>query len=489
MKNITRFLLKPTIEAIYDILHMENCKVNGIAGVPDRNKLSISPGHIDLEFDETFRAMHASIYIEYLPEIMLETANGTYKIPQHTAQFEGSITMGGEEKQHFDMRFNKLIQSTLVEGCPYFWRFIYPISNNEWFMKIKALPYADDFGTQHFFNLITADLEGHKMNLYSSNVDNNHWMIVESTDPITYEEMDHRGMSIIMALGFVIGKRYGDYCFHVASVEPSFSKIEGIEALSLKETRFCPFKILQPNSNLMVEWLRQFDYQQYALDEIQCTSENGTKWFYEEDASVTIEAFSKLAQLCYKTNDMLLATSMLIDGSLMNIEYQKPFFHVALETIASALIKEDELLLPPTMPQENYMQEVVPRLLDALKGIMNLPEEAFWIFSRRIEHNLNSAPNANKLEICFSKYGYMLTREDKLAINKRNSTFHGHLTSENIPLREPQSELLAMSLRLHKLCSILLLKAAGFTGKVLNNEVLFGIKDACERKEHIYLGI
>ena len=46
-----------------------------------------------------------------------------------------------------------------------------------------------------------------------------------------------------------------------------------------------------------------------------------------------------------------------------------------------------------------------------------------------------------------------------------------------------------MSLRLHKLCSILLLKEAGFTGKVLNNEVLFGIKDACERKEHIYLDI
>lgn len=63
-------------------------------------------------------------------------------------------------------------------------------------MKIKALPYADDFGTQHFFNLITADLEGHKMNLYSSNVDNNHWMIVESTEPITYEEMDHRRQKV-----------------------------------------------------------------------------------------------------------------------------------------------------------------------------------------------------------------------------------------------------------------------------------------------------
>lgn len=489
MKEIAQFILKPTIEAIYDILHMENCKVNGIAGVPAINKLSMSPGHIDLEFDATYRAIRASTYMVKIPAIILETAKGTYEIPQHTAQFEGCITMGGEKEQHFDMRFSKLTQTTLVEGHPYYWRFIYPICNNEWFMKINALPYADDFGTQHFFNLITADLEGHKMNLYSSNVDNNHWMIVESTETITYEEMDHRVMSIIMALGFVVGKRYGDYCFHVASVEQAFSKIEGIEALSLKETRFCPFKILQPNSNLIVEWLRQFDYQQYALDEIQCTSEDGTKWFYEEDASVTIEAFSKLTQLCYKTNDMLLATSMLIDGSLMNIEYQKPFFHVALETITSALIKKEDLSLSPIMPHENYMKEVAPVLIDALKGIVNLSDEAFRVFSQRIEHNLNSTPNANKLEICFSKYGYMLTREDKLAINKRNSTFHGHLTSEDIPLREQQSELLAMSLRLHKLCSILLLKEAGFTGKVLNNEVLFGIKDACERKEHIYLDI
>ncbi len=480
-----KILLKPTIEAIYDILHMENCNVKGIDGVPNINKLSINPGHIDLEFDETFRAMHASTYIEYLPEITLETANGTYKIPQDTALFEGLITMGGKEKQHFDMRFSKLTQTTLEKEHPFYWRFIYPISDDEWFRKIKALSYADDFGTQYFSNLITVDLEGDTMNLYSSKIDNRYWMIIESTEQIKYMEMNHRVISITTALGFVIGKRYGDYCFHVASVEPTFSKIEGTEALSLKETKLCPFKILQPNSNLMVEWLRQFDYQQYALDEIQCTSENGTKWF----ASVTIEAFSKLAQLCYKTNDMLLATSMLIDGSLMNIEYQKPFFHVAFETITSALIKEDKLLLPPIMPKDKFKKEVSPILESALKDIKNLPEDASQIFLQRIKNNLNNPSNENKLNVCFSKYRYKPTEADMLAIKNRNFTFHGHLTRENIPLRKQQSELFAMSLRLHKLCSILLLKKAGFTGKILNNEVLFGIEDACDRKEHVYLDI
>ena len=73
------------------------------------------------------------------------------------------------------------------------------------------------------------------------------------------------------------------------------------------------------------------------------------------------------------------------------------------------------------------------------------------------------------------------------AINMRNATFHGSLSSEKKYLRAQQGEMLATSLRLHKLCSILLLKAAGFSGKVLNNEVLFGIKESCERRERYRL--
>lgn len=489
MKDMKQFILKPTIEAILAILHMENCKVNGIEGVPNINKLSINPNHFDLEFNATTQAIPQSVNIEYLPEIILEAVNSVYKIPQNTAYFEGNIIIGSKNEQHFDIRFNKLTQVTLVEEKQYFWRFIYPINGHEWFMKIKALPYTDDLGKHHFSNLITVELEGHSMNLYSSNFNNCHWMIIESTESITYDEMDHRVMSIIVALGFVIGKRYGDYCFHVASNEISFSKLEGIEVLSLQKAQYCPFKILQPNSNLIVEYLQQYDYQEYALKEIQCTLGDGTRWYYEEDSSVTIDAFNKLAQLCYKTNDMLIAANMLIDGSLMNIEYQKPFFHVTLETITSALLKGDNLTSPPIIPQEIYIQEVAPVLIKALQNIQNLPQDALSIFSQRIEHNLNSAPNANKLEFCFPKYGYELSKNDKEAINKRNSTFHGHLTNEKKSLREQRNELFAMGLRLHKLCSILLLKDAGFTGKILNNEVLFGIKETCNRKEPIFITI
>lgn len=488
MIELSRFIIKPTIKAINDILHMENCNVGGIEGVPVSNKLIVNPEHIDLEFDSTIKVVPSASMMENLPELELKTGNAIYRVPSNGAYFEGTITMDGHLVQHFDVRFYKLTQSTIAERHNYYWRFIYPIDSNEWLLKVKGRNYADDFGSHHFSNLIVANLDGHKVNVYSSNVENQHWMIIESTEAISYDEMDHRVLSVTNALGFVLGKRYGDYCFHVASNELDFSQIIGVEVLSLRKTKYCPYKILNPQKNLIVEWLRQYDYQQYALYSIENNPGEGVKWYYEDESMVTIDAFSKLAQLCFKSNDILLATSMLIDGSLMNIVYQKPFFHVTLETITTTLLKNEEDL-PPTVPQDRYNQEIVPVLLKALDGIDWLGEDAKRVFTKRISNNLNSAPNSNKLEACFPKFGYVLTQADKKAINMRNSTFHGTLSSEKKPLQAQQDEMFAVGLRLHKLCSILLLKAAGFSGKVLNNEVLFGIKSACESKEPIYVEI
>lgn len=488
MAELSIFIIKPTIEAINDILHMENCNVGGIEGVPVSNKLNVNPEHIDLEFDSTITAVPSASRMENLPVLELKTDKAIYRTPSYGASFEGTIIMDGHLVQHFDVRFYKLTQSTIEEGCKYYWRFIYPIDSNEWFLKVKGRNFADDFGSHHFSNLIVADLDGHEVNVYSSNIDNHHWMIIESTEAITYEEMDRRVLSVTNALGLVLGRRYGDYCFHVASNVSDFSLIIGVEVLSLRKTKYCPYKILNPQKNLIVEWLRQYDYQQYALDSIESNPGEGVKWYYEDESIVTIDAFSKLAQLCFKSNDILLATSMLIDGSLMNIVYQKPFFHVTLETITTTLLKNEEDL-PPTVPQDRYNQEIVPVLLKTLDGIEWLGEDEKRIFTKRITNNLNTAPNSNKLEACFPKFGYVLTKADKKAINMRNSTFHGTLSSEKKPLKAQQNEMFAVGLRLHKLCSILLLKAAGFSGKVLNNEVLFGIYSACESKEPVYVEI
>ena len=482
-------IFKPTIEAINDVLHMTNCQVKGIKGIPSTNKISFGPGRIRLEFWANCREIYPDVLLENLPELTLKTEVATYEIPRYSAYFDGTINLDMDEQQHFDLRIGRITQTTIDRIECHYWRFLYPVDSNEWFLRIHALHYKDDLGSTHFRNLILSELNGHKLNIFANKINNINWMVIESTEPITYNEMDQRALSLTIAMGFVLGKRYGDFCFHVQSDCPTFVQIDGVEALALQKTKSCPFQILNNNLYSVERWLGQYDYQRYALDDLMKRKELGMRWSYNDEATITTDAFNKLALLCYNSNDMKLAASMLIDGSLLNIEYQKPFFFVALETITSFLIKKESMPLPPTMPQKRFVEEVVPVLLNAMNSIPNLSEEAVRVFSRRIEQNLNSAPNVNKLEACFPKYGYSLTDADKDAIKKRDKTFHGRLSNMEKSLKEQQNEMLSINLRLHKLCSILLLKAAGFSGQVLNNEVMFGIKEACERKESVYITI
>ena len=442
-----------------------------------------------MSFDAKASEVYSSITREEMPEFMLGTTETYYIIPRYNAYYEETIQMDNYTEQHLNLRFSKLTQTTIDLHKTYYWRFIYPIDSNEWLLKIMAMPYADEFGSHHFYNLINTELDGHKMNLFSFSMDNRQWMVIESKESVTYEEMDHLVLSMTVPLGFLIGKRYGNYRFNLASNDLSFSIIVGVEALALQKTKYCPFQIICYDNNTIEKWLEQYDYQKYALEEYKRSNTRDGTWLNNIISIVPMDTFSSLSQLCYKSNDFLLATSMLVDGCLMNIEYQKPFFCLALETITSVLMNESDNKDLLVMPKEDYNQKVAPVLIEAVNGLSDISDEAKETYSNRIRFNINNATNNYKLESLYQKYGYNLTSSDKEAIRKRNSSFHGHISSETTHLRSQRNDMLEISLRLHKLCSILLLKSAGFSGKVLNNEVLFGMKAACERKESVFVDI
>ena len=152
-------------------------------------------------------------------------------------------------------------------------------------------------------------------------------------------------------------------------------------------------------------------------------------------------------------------------------------------------MKDEDLKTPPPMHNDDFKVKVLPSLLSTLTEIDDIPLEAKTIYSNRLTNNLNTGANNDKLTILFDRFGYELTKYDREAIKKRNSVFHGHLSNADKPLTEQEWQMFALSLRLHKLCSILLLKASGFSGRILNNEVIYGVKEACERKEPPYISI
>lgn len=488
MTDIPQLNLKSTYDAIDSLKHLTDCDCQGLSSVPSKNKLQIDANELALLFQASYSHELHKHWFSYLPEYHLVANNQDYIIPQGTSVFEGNLLTYSQEPMDLKINLNVILQAAVRDGKEHYWRYVYPVDTSEWFLKISSLPYKDDLGGMNTQALLNLSLDNSRMQIFTHKHNGNKYcLVVESKDRITQEEMEHRTISIIVALGLVLGKRYGSHRFIIASSTSDFSSILGIGVTKLQKTKVCRYRIFDTKRTNVLDMLNMFDYQQYAKDEI-ADSDTSVKWYYDE-APMPHDAFCKLAELCYNNNDMLVAASMLLDGSLLNIEYQKPFYHVALETITTSLMSKRNVKLSPLMDKAAYKQNVLPVLQTALAGISEIPDDVRHIISQRIQNNLNAPANQDKLSYLFEKYNYPLTEPDKAAIKSRNSSFHGHLTSTGISLREQEDELFAESLRLHKLCCILLLKAAGYSGRILNNEVLFGIKDACDRKEHVYIEI
>lgn len=474
-------------EVIDLMMKLQDCKVSGIDYIPIQNSVRLGRDmHMHLTFDSELNQGIDNDFFAVLPDFILESDGHKIKVPHGHAVFDCNLTMEYGRKQNLDISINKMEYGVIDEQQMYFWRYVYPLDNDDWFLKITAGQYKDDQGTYYAFNYLPVNLEGNEMHLYMSKRKDERYMVIQSADMITGDEMFRSVLSILTALGLVVGRKYGDFRFCMVSSDKDFTTIEAAYWGSLDKTKMCNYRIVNP------KWVDAYDmmrypYQQYAKD-IMAKSVTDPNLYYD-DAPVALNAFNGLVNLCYKDNDMYLAASMLLEGTVLNIMYQMPFFHVVLETITSSLMKDEDLKTPPPMHNDDFKVKVLPSLLSTLTEIDDIPLEAKTIYSNRLTNNLNTGANNDKLTILFDRFGYELTKYDREAIKKRNSVFHGHLSNADKPLTEQEWQMFALSLRLHKLCSILLLKASGFSGRILNNEVIYGVKEACERKEPPYISI
>lgn len=484
---ITRINLKATADAMQKILNLSNCSCRGLDGIPTENNIAINENNIELRFQSAYNESLEKYWIQSLPQYTIESNGVSFNVPNGSSFFNGTLILGCQDEMNLSISLNMIEQPVLTDEHPHFWRYVYPVDTDEWFLKINAKAFQDDYGTVSFYGLLEIMLNPHKMRLYIKKLDDKHYMFIDSMESIIREDMEHCVDAIITSLGLITGKQYGNFRFMFATDDYEFNTLTGLGLMRLLKSKNCPYKIFDTNHTGVLEMLKRNDYQEYALEELK-KGDKTESWYYDGQP-MHDDVFAKLAKLCYGKNDMMIALSMLIQGCLMPIEYQKAFYHVVLETITSALMADDGFKAPPPMRKHDYREKVLPKLLDTLNSISDIPDDAKEIYKKRLTSSLNNPANQDKLIVLFEKFNYKLTENDIEAINNRNKSFHGHLTDGKRDLYQQRNTLFAESLRLHKLCCILLLKAAGFEGRIFNNEVLFGIKEACERKEPPYIAI
>lgn len=475
-------------EYIDKILHLENSQVTGLSYIPTTNAIHLGKDNkLHLCFQRKYHNELWNDFFRVLPELQLQNGDDTFIIPSGYAVYDGDLEVSPNEIQDFDIKINRLDYGSVEETSNHYWRYVYPVKSSAWLLQIESLIYKDDNGRITNFSYLKPVLENNDMHVFVTRRENEHYMVIQSGSKMDSEEMYKRVFAITTSIGLITGYKYGDYHFQIASDDSDFGTIRSIIFGSIEKTRYCHYRIVNNKWDDTYNMLGEYEYQKYAQEIVKESADDPN--IYYDNKEVDAKVFESLADLLYNHNDLAISASMLLEGGLLKMIYQPPFFHVALESITSALIDNTQEVIKPPMEKKEYNTKVKPVLVDALNSISGLPDDAKRIYTRRVENNLNSCANQDKLFKCFESVGYKLSKEDKEAIQKRNSTLHGHLSDITKELPEQQWNMFAVALRLHKLCCILLLKAAGYSGRILNNEVILGVKEACERKDPPYIYI
>lgn len=468
------------LHAIGRIINIKDAVISGY-DLSKTNKLEISADGIYLDL-QNVNYINYSDYNRPLPALVLEYDGHVYHIPEETNYL--TLIPNQEYEDSFDpiLQLEYIYEGEILNSNDKYWRFIYPLNNHIWDSQIKGTTYHDD--TQSYTDDAVIKIktcDDISVTLFYTFNEEGNYLVIEVNKSTALDKMHDITAVIITTLSLILGYKYGGYRYIVSSDTPDFTVISGIALEKVEQAKVCNYKIFATDTYYLEKKLREKDFQSYAIEYLRKIGikEND---YYGINA-LSQKDFENLVNIFYDNNNLLVAADMITEATIQPFSYQAPFLYVALETITSAL-KEDLNNEGKTIIEKNIFENkfVLPltRKIDKCAYLDGKQKE---ILNKRIRYNLNSPSNQSKLETPYNIVGYKLTIKDIEAIIGRNKYFHGRIVHNSTRLSEQIQELMAINYRLHKLCCILLLGKAGYNGYLLNNEVIFGMEDACKEQQ------
>lgn len=316
--------------------------------------------------------------------------------------------------------------------------------------------------------LFTCNVNGHNFDLINCKKNDFHYFIIDCLEPINKKEFQKKCYNIILAIGLMKGDLILKENYILSYDNNIFEEPHYIEFLSMRSSVYSNQPLITTNPYSV----RIFD-EDFDRDENGMISEAQRNELYKGIVDISSDVFSNLTTLFCKYEKLQRATLLYILGHSATLEIRIPNYYVALEAITSYLVKyieeKPERLNP--IKDKKIANELILEIKELIEKKKNDNELAdnemnIDILFKNVER-LNSPPNADKLAKSFEIIDFTLTDEQFKMIKNRNSYLHGSFikTKEE---NERFKDALHLSLRLHFLVGVLLLKNAGYTGKIIN---------------------
>lgn len=350
--------------------------------------------------------------------------------------------------------------------------------------------------------LMKLEISKKNFHFYSCTINNQSYFIIDSIDKIKIKQFQTTVNSILLSYAFLKGEYHGKEIYFLTYKNRSFKKPKSILSQILGGGIYNGFLVHSTKPYSIVEFQNKIRYKKDKNGKIIGINDSQIRKYMVEFPE---ECFSNLCNLIAEKGGILRGVILLVSNNSATLEMKIPILFVALENITKVLIGKDAGV-HTIIQDENILNEIKLIVKNSVKLLgeverKHLPQsrtseekkEHLKKFSRVKSKfcDFNKGTNNKKLIEPFKKFGYNLPKdEEDLILIYRNKFLHGDdfMTMDESYELEFQ-ELFHISMKLHKLISILLLKSADYSGYILNNPRIHSYISEKKIKEEIFLKI
>ncbi|MGP8215566.1 MAG: hypothetical protein ACLQQ4_08385 [Bacteroidia bacterium] len=369
--------------------------------------------------------------------------------------FSGSINSFSTKNSltEFDGKYHRMIIPIAAKGV-----FSIILFERKAFKTIKP--------KEKYFTYIPLLIKDENYHVFDYKLGDNVFLIIDSIQPSTLKVFQQKAFSILLSIGFINGNLISDECFILSfdkqlMEEPVATIYHSLgESINSGQATFT-------NNPFSVQ--RDYDFER---DEKGMIKKEVIDKLNEGLTLFPIDVFSKLSTLFFEHDKLERAAMLYIRGHDSPLEVRVPNYFIAIEAITGWYISNNSIgeKLNPIKDSKlaGEMIKFIKEYADKIKTDKGLKVEEFNydILLKNIE-KLNAPPNADKLAGTFGLLKYNLSEEELEILKDRNPLLHGSFIKAATE-DELFQKALHVALRQRFLIAVLLLKIAGFNGKIIN---------------------
>lgn len=334
--------------------------------------------------------------------------------------------------------------SSSLEKQSYFYRYITPFSTD----------FFSELGTTALE--VAIDENQRKVSLYLEKIDNHNYLTIDFKFKCTEEDLNDYSFKLLVSLGLVSNYLALSEAYIFAYNTIEMEDAEGVLFRSMPPSVHIDRPVFCNNVySLYIPIFQRLNGAQGEKMAVDFIIKNRINKGY-----LSLEQFQSIVSTIFHDKNASRGAELLLYAESQPLDYRPCILSVAMESLCDMkFFKSDTKNL--------YLDETHwSPIRDEIESILNSADVQDKVRDNMIKsiNKINSLSNHEKLELPFKKIEYTLSSDEAKVLNKRNIFLHGHLGVNNDPI----DTLFKESLLLERLCVILILRAGGFTGEIVD---------------------